>query len=91
MTIATKLAAPLVICISGLIGVAAPANASSLLFSTGDPDGKMASANFRVVSGAGHMGPISHPEIVAEAIAGHVLECDTHREAGIDNHATKTA
>jgi pimeloyl-ACP methyl ester carboxylesterase len=47
--------------------------------------------NFRVVSGAGHMGPISHPEIVAEAIAGHVLECDTHREAAIDNHATKTA
>jgi hypothetical protein len=45
MTIATKLAAPLVICISGLIGVAAPANASSLLFSTGDPDGKMASAS----------------------------------------------
>jgi hypothetical protein len=35
------------------------------------------------VSGAGHMGPISHPEIVAKIIAGHVLECDMRCGSGI--------
>ena len=39
----------------------------------------MKARDFRVVSGAGHMGPISHPQIVAEAIVGHVLECDFRR------------
>jgi pimeloyl-ACP methyl ester carboxylesterase len=41
----------------------------------------MKARDFRVVSGAGHMGPISHPEIVMKAIAGHVLECDMRYEA----------
>ena len=41
----------------------------------------MKARDFRVVSGAGHMGPISHPEIVMKAIAGHVLECDMRSEA----------
>ena len=41
----------------------------------------MKAQDFRVVSGAGHMGPISHPEIVAKTIAAHVLECDMRSEA----------
>jgi pimeloyl-ACP methyl ester carboxylesterase len=40
----------------------------------------MKARDFRVVSGAGHMGPISHPEIVMKAIAAHVLECDMRSE-----------
>jgi pimeloyl-ACP methyl ester carboxylesterase len=43
----------------------------------------MKARDFRVMPGAGHMGPISHPDIVTDAIAGHVRECDARRDAGI--------
>ena len=43
----------------------------------------MKARDFRVIPGAGHMGPISHPDIVADAIAGHMRQCDARRDPGI--------
>ena len=43
----------------------------------------MQARDFKVVPGAGHMGPITHPDIVADAIAGHVRQYDARRDAGL--------